>query len=55
MLALEPRLDLDRFFHRRAMPYPRQLLRDTLAHLWVAPPLERVAFLERWCESGAAR
>lgn len=33
----------------------RPQLRDTRAHLWIAPPLELVAFLERWCESGAAR
>jgi trehalose-phosphatase len=28
--------------------------RDTHARLWIAPPLELIAFLERWCESGAA-
>ena len=33
----------------------RPELRETRAHLWIAPPLELVAFLERWCESGAAR
>ena len=31
----------------------RPELRDTRAHLWIAPPVELVAFLERWCESGA--
>jgi len=29
--------------------------RDTRARLWIAPPLELVAFLERWCASGASR
>ena len=33
----------------------RPELRDTRARLWIAPPLELVAFLERWCTSGAAR
>lgn len=33
----------------------RPELRETRAQLWIAPPLELVAFLERWCESGAAR
>jgi len=32
----------------------RPELRDTRAHLWIAPPLELAAFLERWCESGGA-
>jgi trehalose-phosphatase len=33
----------------------RPELRDTCADLWIKPPLELNAFLERWCASGAAR
>jgi len=33
----------------------RPELRDTHAQLWIAPPRELIAFLERWCESGAPR
>jgi trehalose-phosphatase len=28
-------------------------LRDTRAGLWIAPPMELIAFLERWCDCGA--
>lgn len=47
MQALDPQLDLGRFFHglgcvrrERAVPSPR---------------VGKVAFLERWCASGAPR